>query len=56
LVEDIRQNLLQARVHIDDVRRIGRLCEEIAETRLQSERNQERGFEAHTQIPPRRYY
>jgi chromosome segregation ATPase len=55
LVEDIRQNLLQARVHIDDVRRIGKLCEKIAETRLQSERDQEQAFEAYTQVPPRRY-
>jgi hypothetical protein len=55
LAEEIRQNLLQARVHIDDVRRIGRICEEIAETRLRTEQNQGQRLEARIQVPLRRY-
>ncbi|WP_147410416.1 hypothetical protein [endosymbiont GvMRE of Glomus versiforme] len=51
-IETIRQNLLQAEINISDVRRICRLCEQIAEMRS----NQQQQFEAHTQVPPHRYY
>jgi len=55
IIETIRQNLLQQRVHIDDVQQICRLCEEIAEIRLRTEQRQEQRFEAHIQVPLRRY-
>lgn len=55
IIEEIKQNLLQQRVHIDDVQQICRFCEEIAEIRLRTEQNQRQEFTAHTQVPLRRY-
>lgn len=53
-IDTIKRELFQANVSVDDLHRIYRVCEKVAELRVNLQ--QQPQFEAHTQVPPPRNY